>query len=457
MLRIYIKYLLAITFMAFILNGISLGGIIRVWAVDDGEKIKRDDINYPLANDPKNAVWKNNSVNIFGAKNEIVAFQFILQADQAGAKNVNVVISDLKNGSAVIPGSAVGPADPFDYRGRNIELFTEHYLNIVKKSPPLWFYDRSSPPSDYFLGWIPDCLIPFSAPPGKGGAPFSVEANSNQGVWVDILIPVNAQPGIYKGKATITTGKKKYAVIPVTLQVYDFTLPDENHVINMFGYSPQTVARRHGVENNSEAYYKLEAKYYQLAHRHRFDLMRNVPNLDEMNAWHKRYLTGEIYNPRHGYAGPGENKGNRSFSIGYGGSVPDEYGESINTVTKEGWWAGSDAWENWFRQNAPDAERHKYLFPDEPDWKGPKDALGTGSMDTIRMQATWTHTNPGIGRNIPSMVSNKIKPVLKGYVDYWTVSSQEAMKDATAEEVAEEQAWGKSMGYTTVTVPGWQP
>ena len=51
--------------------------INRVWAVDDGEKIKRDDITHPLASDPNNLVWNGTTIQLFGAKNEIVAFQLI--------------------------------------------------------------------------------------------------------------------------------------------------------------------------------------------------------------------------------------------------------------------------------------------------------------------------------------------------------------------------------------------
>ncbi|MBK7711858.1 MAG: hypothetical protein IPJ37_13540 [Bacteroidales bacterium] len=105
-------------------------GIRRIWAVDDGEKIKRDDITNALATDINNAVWHDSSINIFGARNEIVAFQLIIQAEKKGAGKVNVVVSDLTNGTTVIPGSAQGPADPFDYRDRYVELLQ----NIILKS-----------------------------------------------------------------------------------------------------------------------------------------------------------------------------------------------------------------------------------------------------------------------------------------------------------------------------------
>jgi len=432
----------------------SPAGVKRVWAVDDGEKIRRDDLTHPLASDVNNAVWKDGKINVYGGKNEIVAFQLIIQAGASGAEQVNVIVSDLINGNAVIPGSERNPEDPFDYRGRNIELFTEHYLNMVKRSPPLWFFSDSAKPSAYYSGWVPDCLIPFAAPSGKGGAPFSIEANSNQGIWVDILIPREASTGIYSGNATISVSGREFMKIPVSLEVYNFTMPDSIHLHTMFGYGKWAISKRHGVPEGSAAYYDLESKYYQMAHRHRFDLVTSVANLRDMTEHYKRYYTGQIYSQSSGYEGPGEDIGNTTFSIGYGGDIPEEYGKGISTMKRADWWKGSDAWENWFLKNAPGVERHKYLFPDEPDFKGPEGAKGTGSMDTIRMQAKWTHSNPGIGRNIPTFVTNKIKPDLRGHVDFWSISSEEFTQDVTPEQIAAERAMGHKFGIYNGFRPG---
>jgi hypothetical protein len=429
-------------------------GLKRVWAIDDGEKIKREDITNLLASDISNVVWKDNKINIFGAKNEIVAFQLILQAEKDGAEKVNVSISDLSNGTTVIPGSVNSYYNPYNYLTRYVELFTEHYLNITKRTPPLWFYKNGAAASAYYTGWIPDCLIPFCAPSGKGGAPFSIDGNNNQGVWADILIPKNASPGNYTGLATITVSDTVFSAIPILLKVYDFTIPDSSHIKNMFGFYPSDMAKRHGVANGSADYYKLEAKYHQLAHRHRFDLVMSVSNLTKMTTYHKRYLTGELYSTGNEYAGPGENIGNGTFSIGYGGDFPTEYGGSVQGMNESSWREGSDAWATWFIDNAPKVEYHKYLFPDEPEWKGPAGALGTGSFDTIRMQANWTHNNPGIGKNIPVLVTNTIRPGLKGYVDFWSVSSEEATESATAEEVASEKALGHKYGIYNGFRPG---
>jgi hypothetical protein len=448
------KYFYAFIIAGAIISCSAPSGIRRVWAVDDGEKIRQDDLINPLGSEQNNTVWKKNTVNIFGARNEIVAFQLIIQADTSGVDRVNVEIGNLTHGSSTIPGSATGSKDPFDYRGRYIELFTEHYLNVVGRTPPEWFFLESAAPSAYYSGWIPDCLIPFSAPSGKGGAPFTISSNKNQGVWVDILIPENAEAGAYTGNVTITIGGEVFKTIPVFLQVYNFTLPDSTHLKNMFGYYPGALAQRHGVPKGSDAYYDLEVKYQQMAHRHRFDLVTEVANLDDMTRYYKRYYTGEIYTSAKGYAGPGKNTGNTTFSIGYGGDLPAEYGKSINSMTRSGWWAGSDAWENWFIKNAPGVERHKYLFPDEPDFKGPVGAKGTGSMDTIRMQAKWSHSNPGPGKNIPTLVTNKIISGLKGYVDFWSISSQEFTMNIGPEEIAIERALGHKFGIYNGYRPG---
>jgi hypothetical protein len=462
----YIRVLLSILILPFIFTECkkdktldhpdlkNVTGIKRIWAVDDGEKIKREDISNSLASDINNAVWKAGAVNIFGGRNEIVAFQLIIQSEKDGASRVNVSVSDLSNGTTVIPGSLQGPSDPFDYRERYIELFTEHYLEIANRTPPLWFYSASATPSAYYTGWVPDCLIPFSSASGKGGAPFSIGGQNSQGVWVDILIPRNASPGDYSGTITITNSDSLYKTIPLFLKVYDFSLPDSIHIKNMFAFSSWDLAKRSGESEGTSAYYQLEAKYHQLAHRHRFNLVGEVSNLTDMTNYHRRYLSGELYTSGYEYAGPGENIGNNTFSIGLYGSFPDEYGGSLENMNKTDWWTGSDAWADWFRNNAPGVEYHKYLFPDEPEWKGPAGALGTGSMDTIRMQADWTHTNPGTGRYIPCLVTNTIIPGLKGSVDFWSVSSQEATQSATAEEVASEKALGHKYGIYNGYRPG---
>ena len=393
-------------------------GIERVWAIDDGEKIKKEDITNSLSTSPDNPVWDRTKISLFGAKNEIVAFQLIIEADSSGVSGVNVKVTDLVNGSYVIPNSDTGSSDPYDYRGKSIELFTEHYLHIISRSPPgdPGYYTLAAMPSDYYLGWVPDCLIPFAAPAGKGGTPFSIEANMNQGVWIDIYIPRDALQGIYTGNLQVIVNEKITHTIPISLLVYDFTLPDETHFKNIFALNSYGVAVRHGVQSRSPEHYAIEYEYHKMAHRHRFDIMYyTVRNLTQMNNYHKKYLNGELYTSAYRYEGPGENVGNGTFSICV---TADEYGGSRDNWSESTWHSATDAWETWFINNAPHVVRHQYLYPDEPNIWGPeKDEL----INIIRQQCDWTHNNLGPGRNLLCFLTCIIIPELQGYIDFWSV------------------------------------
>ena len=55
-------------------------GVRTVWALGDGDKVKRD-APAPQAGEG-NSVWQDGTVHIFGARNEIVAFQ----VDRSGGR-----------------------------------------------------------------------------------------------------------------------------------------------------------------------------------------------------------------------------------------------------------------------------------------------------------------------------------------------------------------------------------
>jgi len=103
----------------------------------------------------------------------------ILEAGDEAVEGVDVRVSDLTNGEARIRGSHPLPK-PNEYIGVGVELFTEHYLHVETPSyndPKRGGFNWSAEANPKLTGWIPDALIPFSAKPGRGGAPFSVPAN----------------------------------------------------------------------------------------------------------------------------------------------------------------------------------------------------------------------------------------------------------------------------------------
>ncbi len=381
--------------------------IANIWAVDDGEKIFQDDLSNPLkAGGGDNSVWDGSKVSLFAARNEIVAFQLILEADVTGANDVNVTISDLTNDAATIQGSHPLPA-PNDYISVGVELFTEHYFDI---STPSWNSDCgglgwSGAAKPNLTGMIPDALVPFAAMQGKGGAPFEIGASLNQGVWVDIYIPRTAATGIYTGTATVTVGGTPTTTIPIELEVLDFTLPDENHYKTMVFYSKDTLIERHNTGWCTPEMWDMMLAYNRMAHRHRLELI-GCGNSDEANNLIGT-LNGDAFTTAGNYDGPGMGVGNSLFSI----------------ATYGGWWAQdqsyyeteSDTWVNWFNDNGlGDLEYFLYLT-DEP---------GPDMYQWVRDRAAWIHNNPGPGQNLPVFLTKWPMSDLVGAIDVWCTPPQ---------------------------------
>jgi len=53
-----------------------------VWAVHDGEKVEKDDLQNPYKT--RNSAWDGGTIKLFAGRNEVVAFQVIVEAGGAG-------------------------------------------------------------------------------------------------------------------------------------------------------------------------------------------------------------------------------------------------------------------------------------------------------------------------------------------------------------------------------------
>ena len=170
---------------------------------------------------PKDALGSKRTAILTAARNEYAPFQIVVRAGTRGLKRVNAVAGPLmsKQGNAI-------PAD-------HITLYREHYIEVRKLSPK----SKEAP------GWYPDALIPFidpitGKPPVRArfvAAPFDIESNSNQPLWVDVLTPEDAAPGEYVGTITISAEGIKPRSVSVELTVSDFTLPKTPSMRTYFG------------------------------------------------------------------------------------------------------------------------------------------------------------------------------------------------------------------------------
>ncbi|MFB3880267.1 MAG: glycoside hydrolase domain-containing protein [Armatimonadota bacterium] len=129
------------------------------------------------------------SISLYAAKGEYESFQIVLRSASDATERVTVTA----NG------------------GLQVQLYLEHYTYVSRGSAQSTYHlNRGEGP-----GWYPDGLIPLAS-----GAPISLKANTNQPIWVDILVPRGTTAGVKQlrfsaGSTTIT----------VSFTVWSFDLP----------------------------------------------------------------------------------------------------------------------------------------------------------------------------------------------------------------------------------------
>jgi hypothetical protein len=365
-----------------------------IWAATDGVKVDKFDLNHPYKTG--NYAWDGDSVRIFGAINEMVAFQVIVEA---GIKQLTITKAGLKelvhNESPEYIIKYVPPdTDPTMYAERPIQVYNVNYMEVKEATNASWIHLSSLPSAiNNPLGWKPVQLVPENAYSGKGGYPLVTGSSQNQSIWFDIYITKDLIPGIYLGNVVIETSEGDYN-IPVKLEVIDFSLPDENSLNAMFYY-----------ENSNPIMYMgdsfdYDPRFHRFAHRqrvefvHAYDIESASVNMDRFR--------GDDFISEKGYEGPGEKVGNiivpRTF---YG--TPNEWSNQSTARIL------SDAWMKFIKDSIPDAITFLYM-PDEP---------GPSEFPFIKGVADNIHLNPGPGKDLKILVTHSYTAELDGYIDIW--------------------------------------
>jgi hypothetical protein len=173
------------------------------------------------------------SIDVSGARGEIVDAQIIVHAPPSGLASVNVSASDLN-----APGGGTIPAS-------NLTLYREHYVKVIGTAN---YGGGSNPPLG--SGTYPEPLIPFNDP--ETGAALckttavlkacdvSILPGENQPYWIDIAIPhgTAASPsGTYTGNITVTS-TQGMVTVPVSLRVWNFELPVQPSELSLWTLWP---------------------------------------------------------------------------------------------------------------------------------------------------------------------------------------------------------------------------
>ena len=142
-------------------------------------------------------------------------------------------------------------------------------------------------------GWYPDPLIPLRNPltgailDGRLKAlPFDLPANETHGFWIDIHIPAEAKPGLYRNTFRVSAEGDHDTDIPVELTVWDFQLPDTPTMRTAFGSPVQVMQEyykqraREGKETEPANWPTIAKQCASLVSEHRINA---VPLLDYLS------------------------------------------------------------------------------------------------------------------------------------------------------------------------------
>lgn len=388
--------------LGVILLGLPVAGysqIAAVWALGDGEKVFRDDLDH--AGKKGNYSWEGKTVRLKGLYNETLAFQVIVETGKDTIRGLEVSVDfPVHKTSGIAIGSNTLRYGP----GGFVEVFTEHYVQVKKPTPPNWFYGSPAAAPKQMTGWIPDALIPADALPGKGGIPVTVAPMRNQGFWLDVQLPRNQEvfpAGLYSGKIRVIQPGQNDITIPLEITLLPQYLSDENPVNvwlftgNIAGYYPGLS------ESQVDQMLKMEG------HRHRIDVVGGFdantrPFNAELMDHYKPYLDGTAFLPVNGYHGTAEGIGEKLFPIGM-------YASPVMGTTRATVQANADLWVSWFKKNAPRVTYFWYLIdeprPDKYPW--------------IRERAGWIKSDTGPGKAMPVFTTTGYDKELAGSIDIW--------------------------------------
>ena len=237
-----------------------------------GEKIGLTALNSMERIGPGQDISGAAAVKIWSAKNEVESFQVVVTAPKETINVVKVEVSDL-----------IG-RDDSKIGKDNIRLFREECVRVRMSTP------RAELPP----GLYPDPLVPFIDPvTGKPiepltrtrkkwgepvttsghdmyAVPFEVFKGQNQAIWVDVHVPKNVSAGVYSGQLRVRAKGGILEQIPVSVTVWDFTLPDGPTHRNHFG-GFSNVARYFNVERGSDRFKRIEMRYCRAMAEHRIN------------------------------------------------------------------------------------------------------------------------------------------------------------------------------------------
>ena len=366
---------------------------VSVWAAGSTEKIQ--DRNR-ASNLPHNHVWnaRTRTVKLSGVRGEHVPFQVVISVKGEQASGVTLDISDLRDGTRVLS-------------SENLQPYLEYLVMVYV---PTGRHGQK--------GRWPDPLVPLTRP-------FNVQSTGrgyrwgrgytrHQPVWVDIMIPRDQRPGIYRGEITVRFDRGVLGTIKVELTVWDIVLPEKRHFPAHVGLYEREIARMHEVKQDSDAFREIFKRYLRFFLENRLDprispgMRGHVENGEYVLEWTRPDLERLFLD--HGRAqflispvpqGIPRQGGYRPFTDEYKRYIREYVEQVIAHAKQNGWY-----------------DRLVFLTPiDEPKTSGQYEAV-----------RRWADAVRAVDRDVRVTVTEQPSPenpdwgTLVGHVNAWTVN-----------------------------------
>lgn len=211
---------------------------VSVWVVDPHVKVFRDTL--PPAGEESQ---KSTEIRLRAARNEYEPGQIAVRAARP-LRGLRLHVDPIRHadGSFTIPSDQV----TWNFVG---------YIPMPKNTPRSEGMRIREAPCD-----MPDPLLADRA--------MDLPPDTTQPIWLTVYVPKDAPSGTYRGQVRLEA-EDWQAVVPIILEVYNFTLPDDRHLRMTNWFNLNNIARAHRVDQWSEDFWAVLARYARNMAEHR--------------------------------------------------------------------------------------------------------------------------------------------------------------------------------------------
>ena len=318
-------------------------------------------------------VPKARELTLCTARNEFEPFQIVIQSKNL-LKDVTITISDLYNEEGIL------------FSPKNFSLYEVHYIHVRTPSPR----SGSSP------GWYPDALSPFRET--------DINPGENKIIWVDVYTPEHQDPGTYTG--TIRVNLDNPVELPLTITVWNFTLPEKTSLRSSFGVFYHEIYRTHNLDWDSPELEDIFYSYYETLINHRVmpgELVLGVPGINQdgsidtsQSHRHLKYFFDTLH------------VNSCAVPLYTDWPFEDPFGKNLDLTSRY----LQDLYD-YYSENGWDDEFYVFVIDEPNDQKAYQDVRDIGkSLDSIHPSITFLVTEQ-LTPEDPSWGN------LYGYVDVW--------------------------------------